>query len=67
MNINEMAVVDCPECGMEFKTSPLKRIGEKFKCTHCYHPMVAESDWGQDGEIIWFAKTDNKEIREQEH
>lgn len=56
------AVIDCPKCDRDFRTSALKKIGDKFKCTHCSHPLKAESDYGENGEIIWFAVTDKKEL-----
>ncbi|EGQ9239978.1 MULTISPECIES: hypothetical protein [Vibrio] len=51
-------VVDCIKCELDFRTSALKYIGDKFQCPHCGHAMKAESDWGLDGEIVWFAVTD---------
>ncbi|UTZ44527.1 hypothetical protein [Vibrio campbellii] len=51
-------VIDCPSCEKDFRESVLKHIGDKFQCPHCFHPMKAESDYGEDGEIIWFAVTD---------
>ncbi|WP_281188429.1 hypothetical protein AAIA71_28665 (plasmid) [Vibrio harveyi] len=59
----QTAVVDCTECERDFRTSSMKCIGDKFECPHCGHPMKAESDWGEDGEIIWFAVTDKLALK----
>ncbi len=59
----ETAVIDCPECERDFRTSSKKHIGEKFKCSHCGHPMMAESDYGENGEIIWYAVTDKLGVK----
>lgn len=60
---DETIVIDCPECDRDFRTTAKKYIGEKFQCEYCHHPMEAESDYGEDGEIIWYAKTDNAAIK----
>lgn len=54
----QKAIVECVECQREFQTSSHKHPGDKFQCHHCGHSMMAEIDWGEDGQIVWFAVTD---------
>lgn len=47
-NLNKpKATVECLKCGHSFKTT-----------LYCGHSMRADIDWGEDGQIVWFAVTD---------
>ncbi|EPP2798391.1 hypothetical protein BC355_08905 [Vibrio cholerae] len=58
-NLNKpKATVECLKCGHSFKTTLYKNAGDKFQCHDCGHSMRADIDWGEDGQIVWFAVTD---------